>query len=293
MMARQGYPTMRAADLFSGKRRAVLLDLQACLAAYYGETTGISPELREEIENLLLPEAVQRLENEYGELFDDFFFRLCNGVPKDGREIICEGSQGFLLDHRYGTLPNVTGLDTSAEWVKRRFPKHRIYGALRVFWSRHGPGAFPSEEENLRSLFSDDEQELGRYNGRIRYGYFDLVLFRYSVIHNPPDALALSFVDLLERYDVIPVCIAYTCPADVNGELSKYFETTEENGQLIIHTIKSLCAEACLVLKRCTPVLTFFRTPAELFKRLEEESHIPVALISSGSGRTKKRWIQT
>ena len=293
MMARRGEPSMRVADLFSEKRREILLELQACLAETYGEASGIQPELRREIESLLLPEAVQRLENEYGELFDDFFFKLCDGIPRVGRETICEGAQGFLLDYRYGTLPNVTGLDTSAEWIKRHFPSHQIFGALRLFWSRHGPGVFPSEEASLRPLFSDDEQEVGRYNGRVRYGYFDLVLFRYSVRHNTPDVLALSFADLLERYDRIPVCSAYICHADGNAEWTEYFEMTEENGHHVIHGIKTLCAEACSVLKRCSPMLVFFSTPMELFKKLEEESHIPVVLISSGPGRTNKRWIQT
>ena len=290
MMAQQGKPSMRVADLFSGKRREILLELQACLAESYGEASGIRSELSGKIEHLLRPEAVQRLEAEYGELFDDFFFKPCEGIPGTGREIVCEGSQGFLLDYRYGTLPHVTGLDTSAAWVKQHFSKHQIFGALRFFWSRHGPGVFPSEAESLRSLFSADEQEVGRYNGRIRYGYLDLVLLRYSIRNNTPDALAFSFADLLDQYDRIPACSAYICPTDKNVELSKYFETTEENGNRFIHNIKSLCVEACSILKYCTPVLSFFNTPTELIHRIESEYQIPVALISSGSRRTDKRW---
>jgi adenylosuccinate synthase len=86
-----------------------------------------------------------------------------------------------------------------------------------------GNGPFPTELPSdagleLRRL----GQEYGATTGRPRRcGWFDAVAMKYSAMINGIELLAITKLDVLDRFAEIPVCIGY----EVNGRRLKTFPT--------------------------------------------------------------------
>lgn len=134
-----------------------------------------------------------------------------------------EGSQGLLLDKNYGLKPNTTYLDTTNFNGKKTFEQlnqseYINIGVVKAFYSRHGKGVFPTEDTMLNNTLSDENQNEGRYNGKIRFGWFDAVLFNYAQKINKVDEIYLSSLDMFTGIDTLKVCAAYKYKGLINDD---------------------------------------------------------------------------
>lgn len=115
--------------------------------------------------------------------------------------IIFEGAQGFLLDQVYGFYPYTSWSDCTFNNVDKLCDEFNIkepvekIGVIRSYYSRHGEGPFPTEDFDLTQKLGEMRNPHNNWQGKIRYGYFDLSLFRYALKHCNPDCVAITCLD--------------------------------------------------------------------------------------------------
>lgn len=222
---------------------------------------------------------------------------------------IFEGAQGLLIDGTYGIKPNTTYLDTTNHFaldISESGDNVTKIGIAKAFNSRHGLGVFPTESFMLGNKISDENQEETFWNGKIRFGWFDAVLFRYAQRINQVDELYLSSLDKLDCFEEIKVCNGYL----YNGIVDKKFESLFNysilpDGQVIIKDIKECSRELGKYLKNCIPEYTSVNgwnsdisnissseeLPTECLDYialLEKLTNIPITLVSVGPTRENK-----
>ena len=141
---------------------------------------------------------------------------LVNEYIKAGKNVLCEGAQGTLLDVDHGTYPFVTssnsiaggactGLGIAPTQIKS------IIGVYKAYCTRVGEGPFVTElKYETGDLIRERGHEYGTTTGRPRRcGWFDAVVARHSVRINALDGIALTLLDVLDAFDEVKVCVAY------------------------------------------------------------------------------------
>lgn len=142
--------------------------------------------------------------------------RLLNRAIAAGKEIICEGAQGTLLDLDFGTYPYVTSSNPIAGGACSGLgigptKIDRVLGVIKAYITRVGEGPFPTEfdaktGEHIRKL----GEEFGATTGRPRRcGWFDAVIANYSAQISGIDGWALTKLDVLDTLDEIKICTGY------------------------------------------------------------------------------------
>lgn len=111
-----------------------------------------------------------------------------------------EGSQGILLDERYGWFPHVTYGDMTADNARRvagDLPL-RVLGITRTYQTRHGAGPMPTEG----TLFAPEvDNGTSEWAGAFRTGLLDVPTLARAARAARPDAVAVSCLDRLpDRY---------------------------------------------------------------------------------------------
>ncbi len=149
-----------------------------------------------------------------------------NQAIEDGKEIICEGAQGTLLDIDWGTYPFVTSSNPTAGGAVTGLgigPTriNKVRGVIKAYTTRVGSGPFPTEfGEDMQNKMRTIADEFGATTGRARRcGWFDAVIARFSARVNGIDSWALTKLDVLSAFDEIKVCRAY----EYNGKMYKEF----------------------------------------------------------------------
>jgi adenylosuccinate synthase len=142
---------------------------------------------------------------------------LQQNISED-KEIILEGSQGFLLDVDHGTYPFVTSSNTGIHGLANGAglaPRHvtRVVGVAKVYVTRVGEGPLPTlMEEPYQSLVRTKGREYGATTGRPRRcGWLDLPAIRYSSALNGVTSVAVTKLDTLSGLREIKICEAYDC----------------------------------------------------------------------------------
>jgi len=207
------------------------------------------------------------------------------------KRILAEGAQGTLLDLDYGSYPYVTsssptiggvmiGLGVGPQYIQR------VVGVVKAYQTRVGAGPMPTEltgelGEKLRGTGAQPWDEFGTTTGRPRRcGWLDTVSLRYAVRINGLNETAITKLDVLSRFEVLKICVAY----ELDGQRTETFPSD-------LH-----------ILARCRPIyealpgwgsdITGARTFAELpaqartyVSRVEELLGVPASCISVGPGR--------
>ena len=126
-------------------------------------------------------------------------------------KVMFEGSLGLLIDKDYGLKPNTSLCDTSNSYPKKIISRDDAiyYGIIRSYYQRHGRGVFPTESRFLRKQLSSDKGDAGYWNGRVRYGWVDSVLYRYSIKVADVDEVLVSSLDALSNIKEIKICDYY------------------------------------------------------------------------------------
>jgi adenylosuccinate synthase len=132
-------------------------------------------------------------------------------------DLIFEGAQGVMIDQRFGFMPYCTRSTTTPEnalYLLRKMGFHgdvTTLGVLRAYYVRHGPGPFATESDWLNTRLEDDYNPVNPWQGRLRFGWFDMVLARYAIeACGGVDGLAINCLDDLDALDSpIQLCTRY------------------------------------------------------------------------------------
>ena len=151
---------------------------------------------------------------------------LLDQAMKSGKQILCEGAQGVMLDIDHGTYPYVTSSSASIGGVCTGLgigPKHlhKVLGVIKAYTTRVGAGPFPTElMDSVGETLRDRGGEYGATTGRPRRcGWFDAMVGKYAVRINGVDALAVTKLDVLDTSDTISICIGYRYQGEIVTEL--------------------------------------------------------------------------
>ncbi|MBR3281104.1 MAG: adenylosuccinate synthetase [Clostridia bacterium] len=263
----------------------------------------------------------------------DLFFKTDNsGLPREEKQrafedftIIFEGAQGLLLDVKYGLKPNTTFLDTTVKQAMKYIKSIREecnkmqtkghvkvnkIGVAKAFYTRHGKGVFPTENFKMNSTMHDDNQESTFWNGDIRFGWFDAVLFRYAQKINKVKEVYLSSLDVLEGMGDLKVCNCYRYDGYVDDEFEKVFDFyINHKNEVIITDIKCTCKDISKYLEQAKPIYEnvdgFMSAVIEddngnkvlskgcenYIRTISNMIHLPITLVSYGPTRNEKMFV--
>ena len=210
-----------------------------------------------------------------------------------GRRVLAEGAQGTLLDLDHGTYPFVTSSNPTAPGALVGLGlgvgcAERAIGVTKSFQTRVGSGPFPTElagemAARLRGTGANPWDEFGTTTGRPRrVGWLDMVLLRLAVHINGLTELALTKLDILTGLPTIRLCTAYRAndqtftalpfgPSNLSAYEPAYEELPGWDQDLrAARRWEDLPAAARAYILR-----------------IEEQSGVPVRLISVGPERTQ------
>lgn len=161
------------------------------------EVYGLAEQLEIKKRNIITFEDVYRMYNKVV-----FPSRIVDSL-EPANMMVFEGAQGVMLDETHGTAPHNTWTNTTFEnadtlldeiGVADRF---RI-GCLRSYYTRHGAGPFPTEN-NMLDLPEPHNKNNG-FQGKFRVGEFDFTLAKAALsIVGGVDTLNISHLDYLPR----------------------------------------------------------------------------------------------
>jgi adenylosuccinate synthase len=151
---------------------------------------------------------------------------LINESLDEGKKVLFEGAQGAMLDVDHGTYPFVTssstcvgGICTGAGVAPGRIEK--VVGCVKAYSTRVGGGPLVTE---LFGEAADTLQKKGREFGTTtgrgrRCGWLDLVVAEHASRICGFTSLAITKLDVLNDYEELPVCVAYS----IDGKETRYF----------------------------------------------------------------------
>ena len=135
---------------------------------------------------------------------------------KKKKIILFEGAQGILLDIDHGTYPFVTSSNTVAGAALAGAgcgvnSLNYILGIVKAYTTRVGEGPFPTE---LRNEIGKEIGRIGKEFGTVtnrkrRCGWFDAVLVKQSCIISGINGIALTKIDVLDKFKDLYICVGY------------------------------------------------------------------------------------
>jgi adenylosuccinate synthase len=207
---------------------------------------------------------------------------------REGRIVLFEGAQATLLDLDHGTYPFVTSSNPVAAYAAigvgigaNRLD--RVIGVAKAYVTRVGEGPFPSEiegpdQERMRELGG----EYGTVTGRSRRcGWLDLVALRYAVRVNGIEQLALTKLDVLSHFDVLPVCVRYRLR---DGRESEDFPAHQSDFHAARPVYESLPGWS-EPLDGCATIADLPDAARRYVEFVERELDVEVTLIGTGADR--------
>ena len=240
----------------------------------------------DEIDGAALLEQLRLLAPRLLPFAEPVWLRLSE-LRRAGRRILFEGAQGAMLDVDHGTYPFVTSSNTTAGMAATGSgvgpdTVGYVLGITKAYTTRVGSGPFPTElTDAIGNRLGERGREFGTVTGRKRRcGWFDAVLVRQAVKTGGIRGLALTKLDVLDGFDILKICTAYSL-----------------NGQTLHHLPAGMAAQAGVEpiyeeldgwQDSTAGARSFADLPAEAVKyvkRLEELVEAPVALLSTSPAR--------
>jgi adenylosuccinate synthase len=136
-------------------------------------------------------------------------------LSQDGT-VIFEGAQGALLDQYCGYNPfttrSNTGLENAELILERMNYSGEItsIGVTRAFATRHGPGPFPTYDEQLSKDLPDSHNVTGQWQGKFRVGWLDLVGMRHALdTVAPVDQVVVTCMDRIASMESVNIACGY------------------------------------------------------------------------------------
>lgn len=208
-----------------------------------------------------------------------------NELLKQGKNILCEGAQGTMLDVDFGSYPFVTSSNTICAGACTGLgigPNKigEVYGIMKAYCTRVGAGPFPTELfDETGKLIRDLGHEYGAVTGRERRcGWIDLVALRYAISINGVTQLIMMKSDVLDCFDTVKACVAYKC----NGEIINHFPYSIESG---IEPVYKELPGWKTDMTKFTKEDQFPKAFVDYIHFLENELETPISIISIGPDR--------
>lgn len=128
------------------------------------------------------------------DLLEDSWAKVRSLYDDGHTMLVFEGSQGVLLDERYGWFPHVTYGDMTQANVMTNLSGRvtRTLGVTRCYSTRHGAGPLPTEG-TFHACERDNVTE--RWTGGFRTGLLDLPDLAVAASAIRPDEVALTCLD--------------------------------------------------------------------------------------------------
>lgn len=149
-----------------------------------------------------------------------------NRALAKGKNVLAEGAQGSLLDIDHGTYPFVSSSSTTSGGVCTGLgvaPNTigHIFGIFKAYSTRVGGGPFVVE---LFDETGDTIRHIGNEYGAVtgrnrRCGWLDLVALKYAIMINGVTDLVMMKGDVLDGFETIKVCTAYTKDGETVTEM--------------------------------------------------------------------------
>ena len=213
---------------------------------------------------------------------EHFINRLIN----EKKRILAEGAQGTLLDIDFGSYPYVTSSSTISAGACTGLgiaPSRigEVLGIFKAYCTRVGGGPFPTELDDETGIrMREQGREFGSTTGRPRRcGWLDLPALKYSIMINGVTQLIITKSDVLTGFDKLKICTAYRTPEKVIDCLP--FDTAQP--------LEPLYKEMKGWNKDISTIENCSELPDEFMayiNYIEEETGVPVTMISLGPART-------
>lgn len=216
----------------------MLLDIEMFADRLYGAIERTNETLTQQGIDVLNPQAAAEVyidAAEFLRLFIKDTSIYLNQALKEGKQIVCEGAQGTLLDVDHGSYPFVTSSSPTAGGALTGLGVgplgvERVLGVAKAFSTRVGGGPMPTELEGdvadkLRGTGANFWDEFGTTTGRPRRcGWLDVVMLRYAVSVNGFSEMMLTKMDILSGIGKLKLAVAY----EIDGEQYEYPPVTNE-----------------------------------------------------------------
>ena len=205
---------------------------------------------------------------------------------KEGKSILFEAQLGALRDIDYGIFPYTSSSSTIAAYapIGAGIPFKKldeVVGIIKAYSSCVGEGPFTCEMfgEEGKEL-RDAGHEYGAATGRPRrVGGFDVVASKYGCMVQGADCLALTKLDILSKYDKIPVCVAY----EVDGERTTEFMTGDRlmRAKPVYEYLEGFGAD----VSKCRKKEDLPEAALNYIRYIEKAMGVPVKYVSDGPSR--------
>ncbi len=210
-----------------------------------------------------------------------------NRLLRNGKNMLCEGAQGTMLDVDFGSYPFVTSSNTISAGACTGLgigpgKINHVYGIMKAYCTRVGAGPFPTElfDETGKKM-RDIGHEYGAVTGRERRcGWIDLVQLRYSIMVNGVTALIMMKSDVLDTFDTIKACVAYELP---DGTTTTDFPYEIDHVKPIYKEVKGWKTD----MTQMTSEEQFPAAFKAYIDFLEAELETRIAIVSIGPDRTQ------
>ena len=208
-----------------------------------------------------------------------------NGLLRSGKNVLCEGAQGTMLDVDFGSYPFVTSSNTICAGACTGLgigPNKigEVYGIMKAYCTRVGAGPFPTELfDEVGKKIRDLGHEYGAVTGRERRcGWIDLVALKYAIMVNGVTQLIMMKSDVLDGFETVKACVAYK----QNGQLIDYFPYNIEEGiEPVYEELPGWNAD----MTKMTSEEEFPKEFIDYINFLEKELETPIKIISIGPDR--------
>lgn len=201
-----------------------------------------------------------------------------------GKNVLAEGAQGSLLDIDHGTYPYVSSSSTTSGGVCTGLgvaPNSigRIFGIFKAYSTRVGGGPFPVE---LFDETGDTIRHIGNEYGAVtgrnrRCGWLDLVALKYAIMINGVTDLVMMKGDVLDGFDTIKVCTAYT----KDGEVTTTMPYDTEGWQPVYEELPGWKTP----LSEVRAEADFPEAFASYIRYIEEATQTPIKIVSVSPDR--------
>jgi adenylosuccinate synthase len=204
-----------------------------------------------------------------------------------GEHVLLEGAQATFLDLDHGTYPFVTssnpvagGACTGAGIGPRRIDE--VIGIAKAYVTRVGSGPFVTELLDERGdVLVERGHEFGTNTGRRRRtGWFDAVMARQAVRLNSLSEIALTKLDVLDEFETLSVCVAYTCDGERYDHMPYH--------QSVLHRATPVYAELPGWRTDTSGATELHHLPAaakDYVAFLAEQAGVPIRLVGVGPDR--------
>lgn len=207
-----------------------------------------------------------------------------NRALTQGKNVLAEGAQGSLLDIDHGTYPYVSSSSTTSGGVCTGLgiaPNTigHVFGIFKAYSTRVGGGPFPVELfDETGDYIRKVGNEFGAVTGRNRRcGWLDLVALKYAIMINGVTDLVMMKGDVLDNFDTIKVCTAYTKDGQIVTEMP--YDT--EGWQPVYEELPCWKTDITGVRSEAE----FPKAFADYIRYIEQATGTPIKIVSVGPDR--------